>query len=70
MAKDRIYRWIKGSKQYANLKADLAKSGWKHHLDFGRRSDAFRSAGSNGIVIGWRKEHPLGRDTYTVYKKM
>jgi len=67
---DRIYRWVKNLREYAKLKAKLERSGWRHHLDFGRRSDAFRSAGSNGIVIGRRKEHPLGQDTYTVYKRV
>jgi len=67
---DRIYRWVRGLREYAKLKANLEKSGWRHHLDFSRRSDAFRSAGGSGVVIGRRKEHPLGQDTYTVYKRV
>lgn len=67
--KDRIYRWVTGSTQYKALINLLRERGWKHHLDYSRRSDAFRGAGKNGIVIGWRAEHPMGVDTYTVWKK-
>jgi len=67
--KDRVYKWVKGLAQYKNLIRDLERRGWVHYLDYGRRSDAFRGAVVNGIVIGRRAEHPMGVDTYTVWKK-
>ncbi len=71
MAKEeRVYKWVKGSGQYQTLKAKLEKRGWVHHLDYTRRSDAFRAAREQkGIVIGRHREHPKGVDTYTVYRK-
>ena len=66
----RIYKWVKGNDQYRNLKAQLEKNGWVHHLDYSRESDAFRAKREQkGIVIGRRAEHPKGVDTYSVYKK-